>query len=157
MKTWNLKKDVILKIEITIPELKALTVNQCFRKSRSVAGLHKSQQYVIYESRVSRELMKYRSEFRKLNKAYDPEKNYFAIDYRFYFPTMVKPKRKNDPPRLSEKAGDTDNLIKPIKDIIFKHLDADDSSCVYLTAMKIHCEQPRIEVSLCLRPMFTLS
>ena len=126
-----------IKLEFNI---KPLTVNLCFRsiaRGKRVMNI-KSEAYRNFEDEINKQINKFRKELSSFNNHYNDNAHYIDIEYRFYFPIFTKSQK------LHKRAGDVDNLIKAIKDCVFKELDADDGEVVNLSATKIHSEDPKI-------------
>jgi len=109
---------------------------------------YKNQNYKILESKVNNILRNYRHEINKFNKKYDENLNYLTVDYRFYYPILIKSGK-----RISKTSKDWSNLVKTVEDCIHKHLEADDSQVISGSSTKIQSLKPRIEVDIYLREL----
>jgi len=134
-----------MKIELELSNIKPATLNH-YEKPRSrgrFISFYKPAESKLFDSLVNSQLNKYKSEYRKFNKYYDELKHYLIIGYIFYMPVLVK---KKD--RISKTSKDVDNIVKPLQDLIFKQLSADDSSIISISSTKIHSENLNIKVSI---------
>jgi len=134
-----------MKIELELSNIKPATLNH-YEKPRSrgrFISFYKPVESKLFDSLINSQLNKYKSEYRKFNKYYDELKHYLIIDYIFYMPVLVK---KKD--RISKTSKDVDNIVKPLQDLIFKQLSADDSSIISISSTKIHSENLNIKVSI---------
>lgn len=140
-------------IQFVFNNLKPVNTNN-YQKITSVRGhprKYKTKDTVQFEKCIDQVVdLINRRDLDLLNNHYDSAKHYLTMDYRFYLPVFTKKgliaKRKND----------IDGMIKPIQDMIFKHLKPDDSEIVSLTAMKIHSEIPRIEITINVKDISTI-
>ena len=134
-----------MKIELEINNVKPATLNH-YEKPQArgrYIQFYKPAESKLFDSLVNSQLNKYRSEYRKFNKYYDELKHYLVIDYKFYMPVFVK---KKD--RISKTSKDVDNIVKPLQDLIFKQLSADDSGIISISSTKIHSENLNIKISI---------
>lgn len=132
------------KLEICLPGIEPITLNTAtkYRTQGRFVKSYKSAEYKKLESVINSEINKHKGAIRLFNKSYCDKKTYLRSQYIFYYPILTKAKT------LSKTSKDVDNIVKPINDIIFKHLDADDSQVVELNVLKVHSDTPRVEVSL---------
>lgn len=109
-------------------------------------SFYKPKESIKYDSQINSALNSHKSIFTKLNKVFDSSKHYLEIDYEWFMPVFTK---KKD--RISKKSKDCDNLIKPLQDLMFKRLNADDSEIISVKSTKIHSENYEIIVVIRLR------
>jgi len=143
-----------MQINIEINGVKPINVNH-YQKITTIKGSprkFKTKEAVQFESAINSQLNKYKSEFRKLNSSFCSFSHYLCIDYRFYLPFLTKDKDKKQT-RIAKKKHDCDNFLKPIQDVLFKHMLADDSEVVSLSATKIHSKELKIEIDIKVRPL----
>jgi Holliday junction resolvase RusA-like endonuclease len=141
-----------MKINLYLNSVKPINLNNC-QKITTIgrhARKYKTKEYNQLESKVNSILNSQKSEIRKFNKYYNEEKHYIDISYRFYYPILTKKML------ISKRSQDVDNIVKPINDIIFKHLLADDSQIINLNATKIHSAEPRIVVEINIRRLSSI-
>lgn len=133
-------------------DIKPLTVNQAFRsfaRGKRVQTI-KSEKYRLFEQVVAEANKENQELFKQFNANYNSEQHYLEVAYRFYMPVITKANK------INKRGGDVDNLLKPIKDCIFKELVADDSEVITLSATKIEADLPRIVVEIIRRDLAPL-
>lgn len=131
-----------MKLEITLSGINPLPLNMIYSTSFKTGRRFKSQKYVIYERSINKELLKYKEEINNFNNFFSSDEHYIVADYLFYYPILTKKDK-----RISKNSGDISNLIKACEDVIFKHLNADDSSVVSINATKIESEHIRMVIT----------
>lgn len=137
-----------MKLEIYLHDIKPLPLNQVYATDFRTKRRFKSKKYTQFESAVNNQLRKFKSDINKFNKYFDENNHCITVSYRFYYPILTK---KDN--RISKTSGDTSNLIKPIEDVLFKQLIADDSHVIDVSASKIHSETLRIAIILHVREL----
>lgn len=139
-----------MRFEIEINGVKPIGLNN-YHKIR-VKGRYptkyKSESAVKFDSQINSALNAFKSTINKINSNYDEHKHYLLVDYLFYIPVFTK---KKD--RISKTSGDSDNFIKTIQDILFKRLNADDSSVISVSSTKIHSDNYSIKIILTIRDL----
>lgn len=138
-----------MKVNLYLTGIKPINLNNCSKITtigRSPRKF-KTKEYTQLESKVNALLNGQKSEIRKFNKYYNREKHYINITYRFYYPILTKKKE------ISMKSQDVDNIVKPINDILFKHLLADDSQVINLNVTKLHSAEPRTTIEIQILPI----
>lgn len=101
-----------------------ISLNQTERSTRG--GIrYKSPKFQKWKEEVNPQLLKYRSELVDFAKAFDPYKHIITAEYIFGMPNMYCKggERKG---LMNLRAGDTDNFIKPICDLIFDKLESNN-------------------------------
>lgn len=135
-----------MKIELTGIEPVSLNHYQKIRvvkqRGRYMPIKYKPPASVQFDVDVDNQLMMMRKEFKKFNDLYDSSIHYLIANYRFYYPIFTKKGH------ISRKSKDVDNLVKPINDLLFSYLKADDAEIIELVAMKFHSETPKIIIEL---------
>lgn len=91
-----------------------------------------------WDKEIEFQLLNYSQEFIEFFRNYDEKRHYISAEYRFYFPFITKQFT------IAKRAGDIDNMIKPVQDIIFNKLKIDDSQIISTSAIKINSEKPGI-------------
>jgi Holliday junction resolvase RusA-like endonuclease len=125
---------------------KAMPLNMAYSTNQRSGRRFKSQKYVLFESRVLKELLQYYPDIRKFNNLYNPKEHYLTAEYIFYHKVInIKDNL------IGNNSGDTSNLIKTVEDCIFKKLNADDSQIMSIQASKVHSDTERIEVKLSIK------
>lgn len=125
---------------------KAMPLNMAYSTNFKSGRRFKSQKYVLFESKVLRELLQYFPEIKKFNSFYNPKEHYLTAEYIFYHKVInIKDNL------IGKTSGDTSNLIKTVEDCIFKKLNADDSQIMSVNASKVHSDTERIEVKLSIK------
>lgn len=136
-----------MKINLSLPSVEPLTLNTC-TKYRVQGGryvkAYKSEAYKDLEAMINTYLQmpSNKKQVDEFNKQYDQTKHYLSLDCRFYYPLITK---KNT---ISKTSKDISNLIKPIEDILFKHLVCDDSQVINVNAIKIHSNEIKTIIEL---------
>ena len=125
-----------------------MPLNQIYSTDFRTKRRFKSKKYTQFESAVSNQLRKFKSDINKFNNYFDENNHCLTVSYRFYYPILTKKDK-----RVSKTSGDTSNLIKPIEDVLFKQLIADDSHVIDVSASKIHSETLRIAIVLHIREL----
>jgi len=125
---------------------KAMPLNMAYSTNFKSGRRFKSQKYVLFESKVLRELLQYFPEIKKFNSFYDPKLHYLTAEYVFYHKIF-----NVGDGLVGKTSGDTSNLIKTVEDCIFKKLKADDSQIISMQASKVHSDNERIEVKLSIK------
>ena len=126
--------------------IKAMPLNMAYSTNFKTGRRFKSQKYVLFESKVLKELLKYYPEIKKFNNHYDNTSHYLTAEYIFYHKVINK--KDNC---IGKTSGDTSNLIKTVEDCIFKKLNVDDSQIMSVQASKVHSEDERIEVKISIK------
>tara|TARA_R110002167_G_scaffold216993_1_gene421775 strand:+ start:101 stop:526 length:426 start_codon:yes stop_codon:yes gene_type:complete len=137
-----------MKINFSFENIEPLPLNAVYATDFRTKRRFKSKKYTQFESLINNCLRRYRSDINKFNNKYDIEKFYIVAEYRFYYPITVKANNK-----VSKTSKDLTNCLKPIEDIIFKQLIADDSQVLQASCSKIHSKDIRIEVTLELKDL----
>ena len=134
-----------MRLEIEITNVKPRSLNQYTKivSRGKFTSKYKPKETQEFESKVNSALNAYKAKFTKLNNYHKPSEHYFCVDYIFYMPVLVK---KKD--RISKTSMDTDNLIKPVQDLIFKRLNADDSEVISVSATKVHSDNYSIRATI---------
>jgi Holliday junction resolvase RusA-like endonuclease len=138
-----------LKIELVFSDIKPITLNHCHKITTKgkFPTKYKTQEYTEFESKINSQLNAQKKELSKLNKAYDFQKHALSISYVFYYDILTTKGL------ISQKSMDLDNVGKPINDVIFKHLDMDDSQIIDITLSKRHSIINQIKVIIKLVPL----
>lgn len=129
-----------MQIFLSFKNVSPLPLNQVYATDFKSKRRFKSKSYNEYTRIINSQLSQYTNQLQAFNKYFDEEKHYIVADYIFYKTVLTKSNR------INKKSGDTSNLIKPIEDIVFKQLNADDSHIVDIRAAKIHSDNPRIDI-----------
>ena len=131
-----------MRLELVFHDIKPISLNHCHKITTRgrFPSKYKTKEYIAFESKINSQISSFKSQIRKLNSAYKEDTHYMVVDYRFYYPIMTKAGT------ISKRSNDVDNIIKPINDIIFKHLSTDDSQVMSVASTKIHSDQLKIEM-----------
>jgi Holliday junction resolvase RusA-like endonuclease len=135
-----------MKIEIVLQGVEPISLNNSTGRNSKTKRTYKKDNYVKLESLVNNQLRKYRQEINRFNNKYDELKHYLTIEFRHYYPVLVK---KGD--RISKTSKDVFNIPKCTEDIFFKQLIADDSQVMSGISHKIHSKDIRTEITLHLK------
>jgi Holliday junction resolvase RusA-like endonuclease len=141
-----------MKINLYLQSIKPINLNNCTKITTigKSPRKFKTKEYNQLESKVNSILNQQKSEIRKFNKYYDKEKHYINIIYRFYYPILTKKKL------ISMKSQDVDNIVKPINDVLFKHILADDSQVIDLHVTKLHSAEARTVIEIQILPIHNI-
>ena len=134
-----------MKIEICLHGIKPISLNDSQKSGRN-GRRYKPVTTLQWESLVNLELRKFKNEINKFNKYYDENKHYITTYYKIFHNKVLK---KNN--TINKNGGDNSNIIKPIEDIIFKQLLADDSAGLYVE--KYHSENVRTEIEIAIKDL----
>jgi len=131
-----------MKINLIYSGLTPLTLNHTHKITTrgKFTTKYKTKEYQQFESLFASKSRLYKSEFNKLNKYFDENKHCLDISYLFYFPILTKKGI------ISKTSKDVDNCIKSVQDCLFKNLLFDDAFVTKISAEKINCDSPRIEI-----------
>ena len=112
------------------------------KHGRSIPIKYKPPVSVQFDVDVDNQLMQMHNTFKEFNDLYDSKLHYLVAVYRFYYPLFTKQGF------ISKKSKDIDNLVKPINDLVFSYLKADDSEIIDLTATKTNSDRKRIVIDI---------
>lgn len=139
-----------MNVSFKIDDLKGFSVNKAYRvfsRGKRIAKI-KSEGYREFEKEFERKLLeRYETQIENVNHVLACGDYYLCADYRFYFPVFTKGGS------IHKRAGDVDDLVKTSQDCLFKHLDADDSEIIQVTATKIHSEKLKIAIDLSVKEL----
>ena len=133
-----------MKLELKLKGIKPLTLNHYQKISArgKFVQKYKPKASKDFDEAVLAQLLEQQGKIDLFNLGFDPKEHYLSADYRFYFPIFTKAKT------LSKTAGDVDNFIKPVQDLIFSQLtNCDDSAIVSTSAIKVNSEKLGIFVT----------
>lgn len=133
-----------MNFSFCFPNVTPVNLNNCYMISSRGGKIRRfpNKEYKELEQYITILLKKEKNKILQFNAAFNEDIHYLKCEYRFYFPFITKDKKK----RIRKRYMDLSNLVKPIEDIIFKNLMADDAHIVDLHATKIDSLVPRIEV-----------
>ena len=129
-----------MNLSITIKDLEPISLNhyQKITTRGRFASKYKPAKSKQFDDEFNAQLSSYMNDIFKFNSMYKPDSHYIIADYKFYYPIFTS---KN---QISKKSKDTDNCIKVVQDLIFKHVAPDDSQIISVTATKIHSKDLKI-------------
>lgn len=127
-------------MKLKLNHVKPITLNHCYGygyKGRK----YRKPEYLGLQSEIDYQLVKYKDLIEKFNLKCN-EHTVLKIEYAFYYQILTKKKC------VSKKSLDIDNIVKPINDIIFNHLNIDDSKVLELNVKKIQSKSEFIVVKI---------
>jgi Holliday junction resolvase RusA-like endonuclease len=131
-----------MKINLVFSGLTPITLNHSHKISTrgKFATKYKTKEYKQFESLFASKSRLYKAEFSKLNNYFDDKKHCLHVEYKFFYPILTKKGI------ISKTSKDVDNCIKTTQDCLFQNLLFDDAFITKVSAEKIHCEKPSIEI-----------
>ncbi len=136
-----------MKINLFLDNIKPISLNDSQKSGRN-GRRYKTSKTLQFESAVHLELRKHRNEFNRFNKFFDENKHYITAYYRIFHDKVLKKDRT-----INKNGGDNSNTIKPLEDLIFKNLMADDSAVQGLYIEKFHSNNIRVEIELSIKEL----
>lgn len=119
-------------------EVAPLTYKMIHHKNKN-GGYELNSRGRNYETMILWELLRYKEEISTIRKMFDSKKHCLRVSFVFCLENML-----NKRGMFSKTAGDTDNFIKKLNDIIHDQLNIDDCYTHVVKAMKAGHHEPGI-------------
>ena len=131
-------------VELSIP-LKPMSVNAYTYGSKKF----KTKEAREYEQVFGDYLNNYESKLKELKDEWEREYRTFKVTVVVTHPDSIF---LNNDGRVSSKTFDVDNVLKPILDMIFRHMEINDKNVIKLVSEKVSGDDWLISVTLELNP-----